>query len=93
MLASGIRPQKVTTSLIRRLRGSACIPFSGLYGDGGEAFNDPLGFALTPNHHLVAANGDDGNIVETNPVNGKQIAVKLVDNTEGRLRDRARYSV
>jgi len=47
------------------------------------SLNDPLGLALTPNHHLVAANGDDGNIVEINPVNGKQVAVKLVDNTGG----------
>ena len=49
----------------------------------GGALNDPLGLALTPNHHLVSANGDDGNIVETNPENGKQVAVKLVDSTGG----------
>lgn len=47
----------------------------------GGALNDPLGLALTPNHHIVVANGDDGNLVEINPVSGKQVAVKLVDNT------------
>lgn len=47
----------------------------------GGALNDPLGLALTPNHDLVSANGNDGNIVETNPRGGKQVAVELVDNT------------
>jgi hypothetical protein len=49
----------------------------------GGALNDPLGLTLTPNHHLIAANGDDGNLVEMNAFSGKQIAVKLVDNTGG----------
>jgi hypothetical protein len=47
------------------------------------ALNDPLGLAFTPNHHLVAANGNDGNLVEINPRSGRQVAVKLVDNTGG----------
>jgi hypothetical protein len=47
----------------------------------GGALNDPLGLALTPNHHIVAANGDDGNLVEINPGSGQQVAVKLVDST------------
>jgi DNA-binding beta-propeller fold protein YncE len=49
----------------------------------GGKLNDPLGLALTPNRHLVAANGNDGNIVEINPRSGKQVAAKLVDNTGG----------
>jgi len=49
----------------------------------GGALNDPLGLTLTPDHHLIAANGDDGNLVEINALSGKQIAVKLVDNTGG----------
>ena len=49
----------------------------------GKALNDPLGLALTPGDHLIAANGNDGNIVEINPANGHQVAVKLVDNTGG----------
>jgi hypothetical protein len=32
---------------------------------------------------LVAANGDDGNLVEINPASGRQVAVKLVDNSGG----------
>jgi len=47
------------------------------------ALNNPLGLALAPDHHILTANGDDGNIVETNPFTGKQVAVKLVDNTGG----------
>jgi hypothetical protein len=48
------------------------------------ALNDPLGLVLAPDHHhILTANGNDGNIVETNPRNGKQVAVKLVDNTGG----------
>ncbi|WP_263366902.1 SMP-30/gluconolactonase/LRE family protein [Edaphobacter bradus] len=49
----------------------------------GRALNDPLGLAFTPNHHLVAANGNDGNLVEVDPQNGIQVAVVLVDNTGG----------
>jgi len=49
----------------------------------GGALNDPLGLVLTPNHYLIAANGDDGNLVEMNAISGKQIAVKLVDDTPG----------
>ena len=49
----------------------------------GKALNDPLGLAFTPNHHLVAANGNDGNIVEVDPHNGQQLAVELVNNTGG----------
>jgi DNA-binding beta-propeller fold protein YncE len=47
----------------------------------GGALNDPLGLALTPNHHILAANGNDGNLVEINPESRKQVAVKLVDST------------
>ena len=49
----------------------------------GGKLNDPLGLALAPNHHLLVANGDDGNIVEINPLTYRQVAVKLVDNTGG----------
>jgi hypothetical protein len=55
----------------------------GLTVSRGGKLNDPLGLALAPNHHLLAANGDDGNIVEVNPLTYKQVAVKLVDNTGG----------
>ena len=48
----------------------------------GGALNDPLGLALTRDQHILAANGNDGNIVETTP-SGKQVAEKLVDNTGG----------
>ncbi len=55
----------------------------GLTVSRGGKLNDPLGLALAPNHHLLAANGDDGNIVEVNPLTYRQVAVKLVDNTGG----------
>ncbi len=57
---------------------------SGSTVSQGGALNDPLGLALAPNHNLVTANGNDGNLVEINPGSGKkQVAVKLVDNTGG----------
>lgn len=49
----------------------------------GGALNDPLGLALAPDHHILTANGNNGNIVEINPRSGKQVAVKPVDNTGG----------
>jgi DNA-binding beta-propeller fold protein YncE len=55
----------------------------GITVSQGGALNDPLGLALTRNRHLLAANGDDGNIVEVNPAIGKQVAVQLVDSSGG----------
>jgi DNA-binding beta-propeller fold protein YncE len=49
----------------------------------GGALNDPLGLAFAPNHHLIAANGDDGNLVEIDPLSGRQVATKLVDSSGG----------
>lgn len=48
----------------------------------GGLINDPLGLTIAPNGHILTANGNDGNIVETTP-GGNQIAHKLVDNTAG----------
>jgi hypothetical protein len=50
--------------------------------EGGD-LNGPLGISLTPDGRLIAANGDDGNLVEIDTANGKQISEKLVDNTGG----------
>ena len=47
----------------------------------GGALNDPLGLTLAPNFDVVAANGNDGNLVEVSPT-GHQVAVKTV-NKEG----------
>ena len=57
-------------------------------GTGGTVFaggklNGPLGLALAPDGHLLAANGADGRIVEIDPRNGKEVAAKLVDDTPG----------
>lgn len=49
----------------------------------GRALNDPLGLSLTPNHRLVVANGNDGNMIEVNPESGKQLAVVQADSTGG----------
>jgi len=57
----------------------------------GGALNAPLGLALTPHHHILAANGDDGNIVEIYQAGGKQVAVKLVDDTPPLRWEQARY--
>ncbi len=42
--------------------------------------NDPLGLTLTPGGHILTANGNDGNLVETSP-RGVQVAVKAVDTS------------
>jgi hypothetical protein len=47
----------------------------------GGFLNGPLGLTITPDRNLIAANGDDGNLVEINPFSYKQVAEKLVDNT------------
>jgi len=49
----------------------------------GHFLNDPLGLAPAPNGDLLAANGNDGNIVEVNPATGAQVAEKLVDSSSG----------
>lgn len=46
------------------------------------ALNDPLGLTLAPNGDFIAANGNDGNLVEVTP-GGMQVAKRLVDNTGG----------
>lgn len=57
--------------------------FAGSTISEGGKLNDPLGLALAPDHHLLAANGADGNIVEVIPWTKTQVATKLVDNTGG----------
>ncbi len=47
----------------------------------GGALNDPLGMTLAPDHHILTANGNDGNIVETDPESGHQVAIKSVDTS------------
>ena len=42
--------------------------------------NDPLGLTLAANGNLIAANGDDGNLVEVTP-RGAQVGERLVDDT------------
>jgi hypothetical protein len=44
----------------------------------GGALNGPLGMTLTPNNHILTANGNDGNMVETNQLGG-QVATKQAD--------------
>ena len=44
------------------------------------SLNDPLGLTLAPNGNLIAANGNDGNLVEVTPA-GKQVATKTVDSS------------
>jgi SMP-30/Gluconolactonase/LRE-like region len=44
------------------------------------SLNAPLGLTLTPDGHIITANGGDGNLVETTP-GGKQVATKLVDSS------------
>ena len=59
---------------------------SGSAGTGrtvtkGGWLNGPLGLTLAPDRHLLSANGDDGNIVETDLFIDDQVAIKLADDT------------
>ena len=54
---------------------------TGTTVSSGGALNDPLGLTIAPNHDLIAANGDDGNLVEINPFTQQQVATKLVDSS------------
>jgi hypothetical protein len=54
---------------------------TGITVSSGGALNDPLGLTIAPNHDLIAANGDDGNLVEINPFTQQQVATKLVDSS------------
>lgn len=77
----------VADTLDNRIAGIPDVLFrfdaahSGFTVSQGGKLNGPLGLALTPKHHLVEANGDDGNIVEIDPRTGRQVAAKLVDST------------
>lgn len=42
----------------------------------------PLALAWTPQGHLLACNGKDGRVVEIDPVAGKQIYAKWIDNDQ-----------
>jgi DNA-binding beta-propeller fold protein YncE len=54
---------------------------TGTTVSSGGALNDPLGLTIAPNHDLIEANGDDGNLVEINPSTGQQVATNLVDSS------------
>ena len=56
--------------------------FTGIDVPLNGALSDPLGLAITPNGHIITANGGDGNLVETTPA-GSQIAVKTVETATG----------
>ena len=49
----------------------------------GNALNAPLGLAIAPNGHILTVNGGDGNMVETRPSDGAQVATVTVDNNQG----------
>ncbi len=55
---------------------------TGVTVSSGGALNDPLGISLA-GHNLFVANGNDGNIVEINVKNGRQVDVDLVDASGG----------
>jgi DNA-binding beta-propeller fold protein YncE len=46
----------------------------------GGALNDPLGITLAVNENILAANGNDGNLVKTTP-RGDQISVATLDDS------------
>ena len=59
-------------------RGSAFR--NGVTVSARGSLNDPLGLTVAPNGHIITANGNDGNIVETTRT-GRQVATKTVDSS------------
>ncbi len=57
--------------------------WQGITVSSGGELNGPLGLSITPDHRLIAANGDDGNLVEIDPFTHEQISEKLVDDSGG----------
>jgi hypothetical protein len=54
------------------------FPGGGETVASGGALNGPLGLVFAPGGDLIAANANDGNLVEVTP-SGNQVATKLVD--------------
>ena len=54
------------------------FPGGGETVASGSALNGPLGLVFAPGGDLIAANANDGNLVEVTP-SGNQVATKLVD--------------
>ena len=42
---------------------------------------DPLGLAMAPNGDILTVNGGNGNLIETDPVSGNQVALKIIETT------------
>jgi hypothetical protein len=68
---------KITAIPSAMTRSSAV---SGSTVTSGGHLNDPLGLTVAPGGDILAANGDDGNLVEITP-GGSQVAVKMLDTT------------
>ena len=60
---------------------AAVTPVDGATVSSNGALNDPLGLAIAPDGDILTTNGGDGNLVETDPTTGKQVAVKTLDTT------------
>jgi len=48
----------------------------------GGFLQRPLALAVAPSGHIFAANGKNGQVVEFDPVSGKQLAAQWVDNNQ-----------
>jgi hypothetical protein len=51
---------------------------AGLTVSSGGALKDPLGRTIAPDHHLIAANRNDGNLVEINPFTQQQVEANFI---------------
>jgi len=51
----------------------------------GGLLQRPLALALTPSGHLLACNGKNGQVVEIDPVSGKQLYAQWVDANQAQL--------
>ena len=67
----------IPNALSRKHAAGTWFPVSS-----GGALNDPLGISLI-GHSLFVVNGDDGNLININVKNGRQVDVDLVDASGG----------
>jgi len=70
------------TAIPDAMTRTTAAPAGGTPASTGQHLKQPLGLALAPNGDILAANGGDGNMVETTPA-GQQVLTRTADKKTG----------
>jgi len=70
------------TAIPDAMTRTTAAPAGGTPVSTGQHLKQPLGLALAPNGDILAANGGDGNMVETTPA-GQQVLTRTADKKTG----------